>query len=215
MNWAVDRKLERDRKDDPMDTDHAEWGPEDDSSWSWETSSPGDTDWEDARPDSQGDDVHDASAIGKGGKGKGKGKGAKSAGKGQHWTPSAINNKLGALLAAQAKLQAQIADCARGVKGAGKGASGPTSGQTASCNKCGGQGHLARHCESKVELRACGNCGKKGHLAAQRRSAQRVRFVETETIEEPQDAAAVESIGWGGGVLDCFAVGEDTQTSGS
>ena len=53
MNWAVDRKLERDRQDDPMDTSHAEWGPEDESSWSWDTSSPGDGDWEEHSHDSQ------------------------------------------------------------------------------------------------------------------------------------------------------------------
>ena len=53
-----------------MDTSHAEMSPEDESSWSWETSSPGDADWEDTSHDSQGDEVHDVSAIGKDGKGK-------------------------------------------------------------------------------------------------------------------------------------------------
>ena len=87
MKWAVDRK------DDPMDTDHAEWA-QDDEAWSWDTSSPTDGDWEDGSLEAQGDEAMDVGAVGKGGKGKG-GKGGKSAGKG-HWTPSAINTKLGA-----------------------------------------------------------------------------------------------------------------------
>ena len=73
MNWAVDRKLERDKKDDPMDIDavRAHTGWENDESWLWDTS-PND-DWPEAGQDYSGDETHDVNSIGKGGNGNGKG----------------------------------------------------------------------------------------------------------------------------------------------
>ena len=73
MNWAVERKLERDRKDDPMDIDHGEadeHGSQDqegDPSWSmgdqWAT-------WNESQIEPPWEELPEANSIGKGGKGK-------------------------------------------------------------------------------------------------------------------------------------------------
>ena len=79
--------------------------------------------------------------------------------------------------------------------------------QANSCNKCGGSGHAARNCTSKVELRNCGNCGIKGHLQADCRKQKKISFVDDEPAGEPDETRSVElavnqAMAWGG-VMDC------------
>ena len=93
MNWAIDRKLERDRKDDPMDTSHVGDGSADDDWGNW------DGYWAEQGDAPSDEPAHEVNSIGKSNKGsKGGGKGQKGqqfGGKG----PGAILAKLLQLLA--------------------------------------------------------------------------------------------------------------------
>ena len=190
MNWAIDRKLERDRKDDPMDTSHVGDSSNDDDWNGW------DGYWGEQETATSGEPTPEVNSVGKGQKGA---KGSKGGGKGQPGQfggkgPTAILAKLLQLLTPQ---------------GGGKGGSGGAKGGD-KCNKCGGSGHAARNCTSKVELRTCGNCGIKGHLQADCRKQKRISFVDDEPAGEPDETRSVEvalskAMAWGG-VMDCSTV---------
>ena len=74
MNWAIDRKLERDRKDDPMDTNHVGDSSNDDDWNDWEGY------WGEQEDAASVEPTPEVNSVGKGSKGA---KGSKGGGKGQ------------------------------------------------------------------------------------------------------------------------------------
>ena len=183
MNWAVDRKLEKERKDEDLG--------EIDDDFSWEKTDQGHSDesWGlyQVMAELMGGNEDEINMIGKG-KGKGKSKG-KAGGKGKGSSDA---------------IRAMILQIMRN-KGSGKGGWNPTA---VGCNKCGKAGHLARDCTSKIELRKCAKCGKVGHLAAVCRS-EPANGVEEDQDEENSGLSHVE-LGWGGmfSVEEIMGVGD-------
>ena len=142
MSWAIDRKLERDRKDDPMDTNHVGDSSNDDDWNDW------DGYWGEQGDAASDEPAPEVNSIGKSYKG---GKGSKGGGKGQQGQQFGGKGP-GAILAKLLQLLSPKGDGKGGSAGA-KGGQGTAQGIT--CNKCGGSGHAARNCTSKVELRNC------------------------------------------------------------
>ena len=186
MSGAVDRKLEKERKDEDL-------GEIDDDA-SWEETDPefSEDSWGVYQVMSKlmGGNVEEVNMMANT-KGKGQSKG-KSGGKGKGSSDA---------------IRAMILQVMRS-KGSGKGGWSPTP---IGFNKCGKPGRMARDCTSKIELRKCAKWGKIGHLAAVCRSAPD-NGAEEDPNEENSSLGHVE-LGLGGMVLvqEIMRVGDSME----